>query len=146
MLVGVPGSFVNFIDFAPLKPEKEQAFHDWFRRSSEAFAKHPGFISRTLLGPIEGGHRYAAVVEFESKETFMDMHLSDDRVEMFRQGEPLIVGSSTPQFYQSLLIHRKRENSRRPRATRAADQDQNEGDVMEAKDRIRTAKRKDEPR
>lgn len=108
MLVGEPGSFVNFIDFAPLKPEKEQAFHDWFRRSSEAFAKHPGFISRTLLGPIEGGHRYAAVVEFESKETFMDMHLSDDRVEMFRQGEPLIVGSSTPQFYQSLLIHRKR--------------------------------------
>jgi quercetin dioxygenase-like cupin family protein/heme-degrading monooxygenase HmoA len=107
-LAGKPGTFVNLIDFAPLKPEKKELFRDWFSRSSEVFAKHPGFISRTLLGPIEGGSRYAAVVEHESKETFMDMHLSDDRVALSRQAEPLVIGPSTPHFYESLLSYRKK--------------------------------------
>ena len=107
-LAGKPGTFVNLIDCAPLKPEKEEIFRDWFSHSSEVFAKHPGFISRTLLGPIEGGSRYAALVEHESKETFMDMHLSDDRIELFRQVEPLVLGPSTPHFYESLLSYRKK--------------------------------------
>ncbi len=102
------GSFVNLIDFAPPKPGKEEAFLAWFHDSSEVFARHPGFISRTLLGPIEGGSRYAAVVEHESKETFMDMHLSDDREELFRRVEPLVLGPSTPHFYETLLSYRKK--------------------------------------
>ena len=101
------GIFVNLVDFAPLKPGKEEAFQEWFRRSSEVFAKHPGFISRTLLGPIEGSSRYAAVVEHESKETFMDMHLSDDREQLFKEVEPLILGESKPHFYQLLTSQRK---------------------------------------
>jgi quercetin dioxygenase-like cupin family protein/heme-degrading monooxygenase HmoA len=100
------GVFVNLIDFAPLKPGKEEAFQEWFRRSSEVFAKHPGFISRTLLGPIEGSSRYAAIVEHESKETFMDMHLSDDREQLFHEVEPLILGESKPHFYRLLTSHR----------------------------------------
>jgi quercetin dioxygenase-like cupin family protein/heme-degrading monooxygenase HmoA len=99
------GVFVNLIDFAPLKPGKEEAFKEWFRHSSEVFAKHPGFISRTLLGPIEGGSRYAAIVEHESKETFMDMHLSDDREQLFHEVEPLILGESKPHFYHLLTSH-----------------------------------------
>ena len=102
-----PGTFVNLIDFAPPKPGKEETFREWFHHSSRVFAKHPGFISRTLLGPIDGGSRYAAVVEHESKETFMDMHLSDDREELFQQVEPLVLGSSTPHFYETLLSYRK---------------------------------------
>ena len=100
--------FVNLVDFAPLKPGKEEAFREWFRHSSEVFAKHKGFISRTLLGPIEGGSRYAAIVEHESKETFMDMHLSDDREELFRQTEPLILGKSKPHFYELLDSYRNK--------------------------------------
>ncbi|HBB16513.1 MAG TPA: hypothetical protein DCZ97_05720 [Syntrophus sp. (in: bacteria)] len=100
------GIFVNLIDFAPLKPGKEEAFQEWFRHSSEVFAKHPGFISRTLLGPIEGSSRYAAIVEHESKETFMDMHLSDDREQLFHEVEPLIFGESKPHFYRLLTSHR----------------------------------------
>ena len=103
------GAFVNLIDFAPLKPGKEEAFQEWFRHSSEVFAKHPGFISRTLLGPIEGSIRYAAVVEHESKETFMDMHLSDDREQLFREVESLILGESKPQFYHLLTSHRSKK-------------------------------------
>jgi quercetin dioxygenase-like cupin family protein/heme-degrading monooxygenase HmoA len=107
-LAGKLGSFINLIDFAPPKPGKEEIFREWFHHSSEVFARHPGFISRTLLGPIEGGSRYAALVEHESKETFMDMQLSDDREELFRQVEPLVLGSSTPHFYETLLSYRKR--------------------------------------
>ena len=65
---------------------------------AEVFTKHPGFISRTLLKPIERGNHYAAVVEHESKDTFMDMHLSDDREELFHQVEPLVLGASKPSF------------------------------------------------
>ncbi len=103
------GAFVNLVDFAPLKPGTEEAFQEWFRHSSEVFAKHPGFISRTLLGPIEGSRRYAAVVEHESKETFMDMHLSDDREQLFQEVEPLILGESKPHFYRLLTSHRSKK-------------------------------------
>lgn len=99
---GAQGTFINLVDFAPLKPGKEEAFREWFRYSSEVFSRHAGFISRTLLGPIEGGSRYAAVVEHESKETFMDMHLSDDREALARQVEPLLLGESKPHFYELL--------------------------------------------
>jgi heme-degrading monooxygenase HmoA/quercetin dioxygenase-like cupin family protein len=105
-LGGKAGSFVNLVDFAPVKPGKQEVFLDWFRRSSEVFARHPGFISRTLLGPIEGGSRYAAIVEHESKETFMDMHLSDDRAQLFQEVEPLVLGASTPHFYEMLISYR----------------------------------------
>ncbi len=102
-----PETFVNLVDFAPLKPGKQEAFLEWFRRSSEIFARHPGFIARTLLGPIEGSNRYAAIVEHESKETFMDMHLSDDRVQLFQEVEPLVLGQSTPHFYELLISYRQ---------------------------------------
>jgi len=101
-----PETFVNLIDFAPVKPGKQEAFLEWFRRSSEIFARHPGFISRTLLGPIEGSNHYAAIVEHESKGTFMDMHLSDDRVQLFQEAEPLVLGQSTPHFYELLISYR----------------------------------------
>jgi quercetin dioxygenase-like cupin family protein/heme-degrading monooxygenase HmoA len=104
---GRVSSFVNIVDFAPPKPGKQDAFLGWFRRSNEIFAQHPGFISRTLLGPIEGGTRYAAVIEHESKETFMDMQLSDDREELFQQVEPLLLGPSKPLFYELLVSFRK---------------------------------------
>ena len=103
-----PETFVNLVDFAPIKPGKQEAFLEWFRRSSEIFARHPGFISRTLLGPIEGGSRYAAIVEHESKGTFMDMHLSDDRVQLFQEVEPLVLGQSTHHSYELLISYRNK--------------------------------------
>ncbi|MEW6333231.1 MAG: hypothetical protein AB1558_03100 [Thermodesulfobacteriota bacterium] len=107
LLQGQAGVFVNFVEFAPLKPETDAAFQEWFRHSSEVFSGHPGFISRTLLGPIEGGSRYAALVEHESKETFMDMHLSDDRERLFQEVEPFIAGESRPHFYRLLTTRRR---------------------------------------
>ena len=103
---GKAGAYVNFVDFAPVKPGKQEVFLDWFRRSSEVFARHRGFISRSLLAPIEGGSRYAALIEHESKETFLDMHLSDDRAQLFQEVEPLVLGASMPHFYELLISYR----------------------------------------
>lgn len=101
------GRFVNLINFPPLKPEKDGEFKEWFRHSSELFAKHQGFISRTLLKSSEGTDRYAAVVEHESKETFMAMHLSDDRQALFKKVETLIEGMPEPHFYEVVVSYRK---------------------------------------
>jgi antibiotic biosynthesis monooxygenase (ABM) superfamily enzyme len=75
------GTFVNLVDFPPIRPGKEAEFLEWFRWTNELYAKHKGFISRTLLKPTEGSPNYAAIVEHASKETFMAMHLSKDREE-----------------------------------------------------------------
>jgi heme-degrading monooxygenase HmoA len=83
-----------------LKAGKDEQFREWFRHSSKLFAKHKGFISRTLLKSTEGTERYAAVVEHESKETFMAMHLSDERQMLFKKVETLIEGMPEPHFYE----------------------------------------------
>ncbi|MCX5819447.1 MAG: antibiotic biosynthesis monooxygenase [Deltaproteobacteria bacterium] len=101
------GRFVNLIKFPAVKPGKEKEFRDWFGHSSELFAKHQGFISRTLLKSTEGTGRYAAVVEHESKETFMAMHLSDERKMLFKKIETLIDGMPKPDFYEVVATRRK---------------------------------------
>jgi quercetin dioxygenase-like cupin family protein/heme-degrading monooxygenase HmoA len=101
------GGFVNLIHFPPLKAGKDEEFREWFEHSSELFAKYHGFISRTLLKSIEGTERYAAVVEHDSKETFMAMHLSDDRQALFKKVETLIEGMPEPHFYEVVATRRK---------------------------------------
>jgi quercetin dioxygenase-like cupin family protein/heme-degrading monooxygenase HmoA len=101
------GRFVNLITFPPLKPGKDGEFREWFRQSSDLFAKHRGFISRTLLKTTEGTGRYAAVVEHESKETFMAMHLSADRQSLFKKVETLLDGMPEPHFYEVVASYRK---------------------------------------
>jgi quercetin dioxygenase-like cupin family protein/heme-degrading monooxygenase HmoA len=103
----VDGRFVNLITFPPLKPGKDGEFREWFRHSNEIFSGHQGFISRTLLTAMEGTNRYTAVVEHESKETFMAMHLSDDRQALFKKVETLIEGMPEPNFYVVAVSYRK---------------------------------------
>jgi len=101
------GMFVNLVNFPLIKPGKEAEFLEWFRWTNEIYAKHKGFISRTLLKPTEGGANYAAIVEHESKETFMAMHLSKDREEAFKRVGPLFEGSPTPHFYEVVISNKK---------------------------------------
>jgi antibiotic biosynthesis monooxygenase (ABM) superfamily enzyme len=101
------GMFVNLVNFPLIKAGKEAEFLEWFRWTNEVYAKHKGFISRTLLKPTEGGPNYAAIVEHESKETFMAMHLSKDREDAFKRVEPLFEGRPTPHFYEVVISHRK---------------------------------------
>ena len=101
------GAFVNLVNFPPIRPGKEAEFLEWFSWTNELYAKHEGFISRTLLKPTERGPNYAAIVEHASKETFMAMHLSKDRKEAFKRVEPLFEGSPTPHFYEVVISHKK---------------------------------------
>ena len=101
------GHFVNIVHFPRIKEGKEPDFVAWFKRSSEIFAKHPGFLSRRLLKSTEEDGAYAAIVEHRSKETFMAMHVSDDRQELFGQVKPLMEGMPTPEFYQIVAGRKK---------------------------------------
>ena len=90
--------FVNIIHFPPVKAGQDGAFQEWFAWSNRAYAAHPGFISRRLLKPLEGGN-YAAIVEHESYATFMAMHTSSTQAEAGERVKPLLDGSPTPEFY-----------------------------------------------
>lgn len=99
------GMFVNLVNFPPVKPGKDAEFLEWFRWSNEVYAKHTGFISRTLLKSTDSRPTYAAIVEHESKETFMAMHNSQDRAEAFKRVGPLLDGRPTPHFYEVVVAY-----------------------------------------
>ena len=69
----VKNVFVNLIEFPALKEGKEEEFREWFEWSNVVYAAFDGFISRRLLRSKEGA--YVGLVEHESEETFMAMHL-----------------------------------------------------------------------
>lgn len=94
--------FVVIINFPPIKNGKDAEFREWFVRSNEEFAKNKGFVSRRLLKPLQGGN-YAAVVEHESRETFMAMHNSPGHDEAAKLVKPLLEGNPTPTFYEVIL-------------------------------------------
>lgn len=101
------GTFVNFVNFPPIKPGKDAEFLEWFSWTNELYVQHKGFISRTLLKPTEEASNYAAIVEHDSKETFMAMHLSNDREVAFKRVEPLFEGKPTPHFYEVIISRKK---------------------------------------
>lgn len=95
--------FVNIVQFPPIKKGKEEEFKEWFAWSNTIYEKFDGFVSRQLLKPTKGKKNYAAIVEHESEETFMAMHLSDERQAAWEKVEPLLEGSPTPGFYEVII-------------------------------------------
>ena len=98
--------FVNLIQFPAIKEGKDEDFKKWFEWSNEVYANFAGFISRKLLKSKEG--TYVGLVEHESEETFMAMHLSPERQKAWAKVEPLLQGSPTPTFYTVILDSKKR--------------------------------------
>lgn len=98
--------FVNIIRFPEIRKGKDGEFRQWFEWSNTVYGKFPGFISRKLLKPEKG--RYAAVVEHESKETFMAMHLSKERAAAFDRVKPLFKGGPKPSFYEVVIASTKK--------------------------------------
>ena len=95
--------FINIVEFPPIKKGKEEEFRKWFAWSNTVYEKFEGFISRRLLKPIKRKGNYAAIVEHESEETFMAMHLSDERQKAWEKVEPFLDGSPAPSFYEVLI-------------------------------------------
>jgi heme-degrading monooxygenase HmoA len=94
--------FVNIIEFPPIKKGKDEEFREWFEWSNSVYASFKGFISRRLLQPTEEGN-YVGLVEHESEETFMAMHLSDERQKAWAKVESLLEEKPTPSFYNVVL-------------------------------------------
>ena len=90
--------FVVLISFPPIREGKDADLRKWFASSTQTFANFPGFISRKLLKPLEGG-TYAAVVEFENQAAFQAMHSSALHEKAGEQVRPLFDGKPTPTFY-----------------------------------------------
>ncbi len=100
--------FVNIVQFPPIRKGKDEDFKKWFAWSNKVYEKFDGFISRRLLKPTKGKKNYAAIVEHESEETFMAMHLSDERQTAWEKVEPLLDGSPTPGFYDVIITSEKK--------------------------------------
>jgi heme-degrading monooxygenase HmoA len=94
--------FVVLISFPAIKVGKDGDFEKWFAWSNEEFSKSKGFIRRRLLKPVEGGN-YAAIVEFENRETFTVMHDSPIHAKAREQVLPLFDGKPTPHFYEVVV-------------------------------------------
>jgi heme-degrading monooxygenase HmoA len=94
--------FVVIINFPPIKEGRDAEFREWFFWSGNQFTGYNGLISRKLLKPLEGG-TYAAIVEHESRETFMAMQNSPEHAETGKRVEPLLDGHPTPHFYELVV-------------------------------------------
>ncbi len=91
--------FVVFVSFPPIKAGKEAEFEQWFARTNQEFSGFQGFVRRRLLRPLEGGS-YAAIVEFDNKDTFLAMHGSPIHAKAREQGMPWFEGKPAPHFYE----------------------------------------------
>lgn len=99
--------FVNIVEFPPVKKGKDEEFRKWFARSNTVYEKFDGFISRRLLKPTKGGN-YAAIVEHDTEETFMAMHMSKERQKAWEKVEPLLDGHPKPGFYDVIIVSEKK--------------------------------------
>lgn len=90
--------FVNLVRFPALVEGREAAFVEWFERSNKVYRDFPGFVLRRLLRSADGS--YAAVVEHASEATFMAMHTSPERQQMWDEVEPLLQGRPEPALFE----------------------------------------------
>jgi len=90
--------FINLVEFPPIEPTKDRAFREWFAWSNSVYERFPGFISRRLLKATAEPGRYWAIVEHDSEATFMAMHTSPERAEVWAKVEPLLAGKPVPRF------------------------------------------------
>lgn len=101
--------FINVVEFPPIKAGKDDEFKEWFAWSNSVFEKFDGFISRQLLKPTKGKGNYAAIVEHESEETFMAMHMSKEREKVHEKVKALFDGSPKPSFYDVIVSSEKKK-------------------------------------
>ena len=94
--------FVTIIKFPPIKEGMDDQFRRWFTASNEEFAKYPGFVRRRLLKP-SGGGAYVGLVEFESAESFKEMHNTPRHDEFRGMVEPVFDGRPEPTFCEVVI-------------------------------------------
>lgn len=81
--------YVAVVTFPPIRPGHDQDFRAWFDWSTQVLHDAPGFVSRRLLVPIDGGPP-SALVEHESRETFGEMQSTPLGLWVHRRLMPLV--------------------------------------------------------
>jgi heme-degrading monooxygenase HmoA len=94
--------FIVIVSFPPIRSGKEKEFEKWFVWSNTEFSSFKGFIRRRLLKSLEGSN-YAAIVEFENRETFASVHDSPMHAKAEEQVMPLFDGKPAPHFYEVVI-------------------------------------------
>lgn len=89
--------FVVIMTFPSVKVGKDAEFREWFAWSNKGYAKHKGFVKRTLL-KAHGGETYAAIMEHENFETFKAMHSSPTQAESHQRMIKLLEGHPSAAF------------------------------------------------
>ena len=92
--------FVVIQEFPPIKEGMDEEFRRWFAWTNEMYSRHAGFVSRRLMRPVGKEGAYVALVEHETRETFMKMHDSEDRNKAFAKLVPLLKGGPKPRFFE----------------------------------------------
>ncbi len=90
--------FIKFVEFPPIKEGKERDVKEWFRESNAIFSKFDGFISLRLLVSANGS--YAALLEHQSKETFLKMHNSKEQAEWAAKAATMFDGAPKPSLFE----------------------------------------------
>ncbi len=91
--------FIVYMTYPPVKEGKDKEFREWFAWSTKEYAKHKGFLKRSLL-KARGGASYAAIMEHESFETFKAMHESPTQAESHKRMVKLLDGHPSATFYE----------------------------------------------
>lgn len=87
------------VNFPPIREGMEGEFLEWFAWSNRELSKFEGFINRRLRKPVQGG-TYVAVIEYESRETFVAVEASPTHDEAGKRVAPLLAGAPSPQIYK----------------------------------------------
>jgi heme-degrading monooxygenase HmoA len=91
--------FLVIIHYPAIREDKEGDFREWFDWSNEEFGKCPGFVSRRLLRPLEGGN-LAAILECISHDAFIAITKSPVHDEAARRVTPILEGSPKLSFFE----------------------------------------------
>jgi heme-degrading monooxygenase HmoA len=94
--------FIVISHLPPLKEDKETEFLAWFEAARLAMAGVPGLRGWRLLRSVAGSG-YTALVEHESRETFLAMRESSVHAEVGRGLAPLLQGQPSPQLFEVLI-------------------------------------------
>lgn len=94
--------FIVISHLPAIREGKESEFLEWFAATARALAGSRGLISWRLLRPVSGGS-YTALIEHESRETFLAMKDSEAHAAAARQLMPLLDGPPSPQLYEVIV-------------------------------------------
>jgi len=94
--------FIVISHLPPIKEGKEAEFLEWFAATGRSLAGSSGLIGWRLLKPVSGGC-YTALIEHESRDTFLSMKDSDAHAEAAKRLLPLLDGPPSPQLYEVIV-------------------------------------------